>query len=447
MILAHLWQSTLCVAVAAVLVRALGRASARTRYGIWLAASLKFLVPFSVFVAAGDLIGRGISALAATGTSSTVRWIDRSLAYWSLDTARSPAPGWPLAPDQPILALALLLWLGGTVTLLAWRTRQLLSVSRLARRAPRMHDGREAAMLRSILAGAPRAPRLELRHGDDRMEPGVIGILRPTLLWPPGLSERLTDDELRAVLAHEVSHAIRRDNAGALLQALVEALFWFHPVVWWLGARLVDERERACDQEVVTMVTDKRSYAEGLLKVCGFCLRPPAFVAGIGGASLSQRVERIMIGPATVPVSLGVRLALACVVAIAAGAPLAAGVLAAPRGAASQAQQAPGTTAGTPQKIYQKEDDIRMPVLIKETKPKYTRAAMEAKIQGRVWLKAVILETGKVGDVTVSKSLDTEHGLDAEAVRTVKLWEFRPATKDNKPVPVQVDIEMSFTLK
>lgn len=87
------------------------------------------------------------------------------------------------------------------------------------------------------------------------------------------------------------------------------------------------------------------------------------------------------------------------------------------------------------------------PVLIREYKPSYTEEARRAKIEGIVEMDAVVLEDGSVGDVTVTKSLDREYGLDDEAVKTLKKWLFKPATKDGKPVAVHVFVEMSFTLR
>ena len=91
------------------------------------------------------------------------------------------------------------------------------------------------------------------------------------------------------------------------------------------------------------------------------------------------------------------------------------------------------------------EDGVKAPVLIKETKPKYTDGAKARGVQGRVEVSAVILATGSVGAVKVTQSLDSE--LDQQAVLAVKEWKFRPATKDDKPVDVEVQIELTFTLK
>ena len=96
--------------------------------------------------------------------------------------------------------------------------------------------------------------------------------------------------------------------------------------------------------------------------------------------------------------------------------------------------------------VYPIGDGVKSPVLIKETKPKYTEDAMRRKVEGVVELKAVILKDGTVRqDVTVIRSLDPD--LDEEAVKAARLWEFKPGTKDGEAVNVQVNIEMSFSLK
>jgi TonB family protein len=99
------------------------------------------------------------------------------------------------------------------------------------------------------------------------------------------------------------------------------------------------------------------------------------------------------------------------------------------------------------QQVYERGNGITMPKLTREVKPQYTRAAMEARIQGNVEMSAVILDDGSVGEVKVTKSLDTEHGLDEAAVTAIKQWQFTPGQKDGQPVAVRVDVEMTFRLK
>jgi len=114
------------------------------------------------------------------------------------------------------------------------------------------------------------------------------------MLWPEGLSGQLSDDQIEAILAHELAHVRRHDNLAALLHMLVEAVFWFHPMVWWIESRIVEEQEHACDEAAVLQVGSSDIYAESLLKACRFCLESPlTCVPGIAGGNLRRRILRI----------------------------------------------------------------------------------------------------------------------------------------------------------
>jgi len=75
----------------------------------------------------------------------------------------------------------------------------------------------------------------------DLPEPGVVGILRPVLLLPEGILDQLDQTQLDALLAHEFCHVRRRDNLTAAIHMVVQAIFWFHPLTWWIGVRLLTE--------------------------------------------------------------------------------------------------------------------------------------------------------------------------------------------------------------
>jgi TonB family protein len=89
--------------------------------------------------------------------------------------------------------------------------------------------------------------------------------------------------------------------------------------------------------------------------------------------------------------------------------------------------------------------NIALPRVIKEQKPQYTSDAMRAKVQGRVELQAIVNLDGTVSQARVVQSLHPD--LDEQALLAVKQWRFVPGTKDGKPVPVLVTIEMVFTLR
>jgi uncharacterized protein (TIGR03435 family) len=130
-------------------------------------------------------------------------------------------------------------------------------------------------------------------------------------LLPEGLSERLTPEQFEAIVGHELCHVRRRDNLSSAIHMVVESLFWFHPVVWWIQARLVEERERACDEAVLRMGSDPQDYAEGIVTVCEFYLKSPVVcVSGVTGSDLKRRVETIMLNRAPDSMNIGRKLLL-----------------------------------------------------------------------------------------------------------------------------------------
>jgi bla regulator protein blaR1 len=293
----HLWQSTLFAGAAGLLTLLLRRNYARTRYCLWLAASVKFLIPFSVLVAVGSHLGR---SLGSTGTRTGLYFAMEEVGQpftqptMSVISRATPSPVY-LSLTHLLPVLLAVVWLCGFVVVLCvWQSRW-RRISSAVREAVPLREGREAEMLRRLGSiGGARKP-IEILLSRTSLEPGIFGIARPVLIWPEGISERLEDAHLEAILAHEMWHVRRRDNLAAAIQMLVEAIFWFYPLVWWLGARLVAERERACDEEVLASGSDRQVYAESILKICEFCLSSPlACVSGVTGSDLKKRMVYIM---------------------------------------------------------------------------------------------------------------------------------------------------------
>jgi len=247
--------------------------------------------------------------------------------------ATTPAPN--LLP-----ALLLALWFCGfgAVLLSGWvRWRR---VAAAVRSSTPLTEGRELEAW-GRLASCPTGIRLV--SSSAKLEPGVFGIFRPILWLPTAIGARLDDAELEAILAHELCHVRRRDNLLSAIHMLVEALFWFHPLVWWLGARLEEERERACDEEVVQMGGEPQVYAESILKVCEFYLASPvACAAGVTGGELKKRIEGIMTNRFTRKLSYGKKILLASAAILVISGPVVVGLLNPPPGRAQS--QAGGAT-------------------------------------------------------------------------------------------------------
>ena len=267
----HVWQSTLCVGIAWLLTLAMRKNHAAVRYWIWLAASVKFLVPFSLFVSLGEqFVWR--TGYTPRNFETPVPFVEAALPVASrvVDNA---APGLSLLP-----VILIGLWLCGVgVGLLVW-SRQWRDLRAVKRSAKRVELG----------VGIP------VMSSSARLEPGVFGILKPVLLLPAGITEHLTREQLETVVAHELCHVSRRDNLTAAIHMAVETMFWFHPLLWWIRARLIEERERACDEEVLRRANDPQTYAEGILRVCKLYLESPlTCAAGVTGADLKKRIAEI----------------------------------------------------------------------------------------------------------------------------------------------------------
>jgi TonB family protein len=107
----------------------------------------------------------------------------------------------------------------------------------------------------------------------------------------------------------------------------------------------------------------------------------------------------------------------------------------------------PGSGGGTGGGVFRPGSGITNPIPIVKPEPKYTSDAMRARIQGTVWVRCVVTLQGVCSDLAVERSLDSTFGLDEEAIKSVKLWKFRPGMRQGVPVPVEVIIEVGFTLR
>jgi bla regulator protein blaR1 len=336
----HLWQSTLVAIAAGLLTLALRKNHARARYWLWLAASLKFLVPFSSLVAIGTHLSwlRG-PAVAKSALYFTMEEVSQPFSQSSVSVVSAiPNPASSLAHWLPAILAGV--WLCGFLAvILVWCVRW-RRISADIRGSVPLCEGREVDALRRAEHVTGIRKRVEMLLSRATLEPGIFGMARPVLVWPEGISEHLETPHLEAIIAHELWHVRRRDNLAAVIHMFVEAIFWFHPLVWWLGARLVDERERACDEQVLELGSERQVYAESILKVCEFCVGSPlACVSGVTGADLKKRMVHIMTEHVVRKLDFSRKLLLTAAALVAIAAPIVFGVVnATPSRAQSQDQ-------------------------------------------------------------------------------------------------------------
>ena len=291
----HLWQSTAVACATALLALALRNNHARIRYGLWLIASIKFLVPFSALVAVGRFLSRPApTPLRAPAVTAVVQQVTQPFSKIAATTVQPHVTSHALS----ILPILVTVWLAGVLTVVVRWCNQWMRIRRAMRAGSRL----------------PVDVRVPVISTPALLEPGIFGIFRPVLLLPDGIADRLTQEHLEAVLAHELCHVRRRDNLAAAIHMSVEAIFWFYPVVWWIGSRLVDERERACDEEVLRGGNAPAVYAESILKTYQFYIESPlACLSGITGSDLKKRIVRIMTQRLADRLTLARKALLGCV--------------------------------------------------------------------------------------------------------------------------------------
>lgn len=314
----HLWQSTLFGLAAALVAAALRRNGAHIRHLVWLTASLKFLLPFSLLLSLGSQFASTRPASPADALPiETVSVVMDQIAQPFSDVVAAPAQA--PAPDRTSMLIAIV-WALGFASILVIRLRGWRNIRSAVR-----------ASVPITLPGVDVPPQIDVRVSPGLVEPGVVGFLRPILLLPAGIETRLTLAQMQAVVAHELCHIRRRDNATAALHMVVEAMFWFHPIVWWVGARMVEERERSCDEHVLRALGTPEAYAEGILNVCKLYAESPlTCVAGVTGSNLKKRIEAIMVNRTGLQLNLARKAAIISAAVFAVAAPIVVGMITAP---------------------------------------------------------------------------------------------------------------------
>ena len=299
----HLWEATLFVGFVALGVRLLKRAPASTRYWFWLLAAVKLLIP-------SVLLAWLLSEIPSAAPSLAPPPLEQAT-----DGAPASDPGRPLyevlspllltrpVVGQPVSAethnelycALTLTWLLGFVFFVVRWARGSLHLAWAVKISHGLVSSRETEILKRVRSWLLLKQDVDILISARVTEAGLWGIWRPTVLLPEEAACRLSDEELEAVLLHELLHVERRDNLAVILQKAITALLWFYPPAWLIDRKLFEERERACDEEVVRLKKSPETYVSGILKVARACVEQRLVgTSSIGGASLKRRMKHLL---------------------------------------------------------------------------------------------------------------------------------------------------------
>jgi len=248
---------------AALVLTSIRKGSATTKYWIWVAASLNFILPL------GAILDRSFAShLGWAAPLSTIGEMADSISRGTTATVLS------------------IVWLLGTILML---TRLCLRI-----RAERQ-DAQGAASQHAVEARwSFVAHGVPVRFAGTRQGPAVHGILRPHISLPGGIDRLLNEHELNAVLIHELTHARRRDNLIRLIHEVGVCALWFHPLVWIAGARLALYRELSCDESVI-----QSARGEDLVSALAKLASPKEvfLLQATASSFMSHRLARLVAQP------------------------------------------------------------------------------------------------------------------------------------------------------
>ncbi|MBC7572502.1 MAG: M56 family metallopeptidase [Spirosoma sp.] len=301
------WQGFALVLPVAILLHVLRNRSSALRYRMGVAGLLSQVLTSVVTFSWLYKPAAAVSAVTMTGQAPQTLLVNWQTLPQTLS--------WPVQVQQFLaahLSEFVLLYIIGVAVFILRLAGGWLYLQRLSRMATIPASDRLDALVRSLQTVMQLGPVVRVRESARVAVPMVVGSLKPILLLPIGLATNLGMAELEAVLAHELAHVKRHDYAVNLLQSVVEVLYFFHPALWWLSARVREEREHCCDDLAVqTIGGNGRILAQALAHVEEFRLSQltltqlatPALAMALSSKRqlLLHRVRR-MLGVSTRPV-------------------------------------------------------------------------------------------------------------------------------------------------
>lgn len=295
-------KATLLLAFAALLCLVFRRFSAATRHLIWSSALCgSLLLPFLSFMkvwelpvlparifasgafgskelAANDKAleisaaqreqGLSVSSEEGAGVRQMAEFQVNTQALQGLDTSEPGAAREKEAasPLEQLCNFVLAAWAIGVMLLLFRLMVGLVATRSLARRAVEFAGPSSDRLFSSLRDEINLRANVRLLRSEHTSMPIVCGVLRPAILLPAE-AESWPDERRRMVLLHELTHVARRDCLTQMMAQAACTVYWFNPFVWSAARRLRVEREKACDDYVLSIGTRPSDYAHHLLEI------------------------------------------------------------------------------------------------------------------------------------------------------------------------------------
>ena len=281
-LLHFLWQGTALAALAAAAMALCRRTSARYLVGV-ATLVLMLIAPVATFL----FYSQQRSAITATASSSSLVAVAWPIAKNSAKRIASTAPS---LDAIPWLVEA---WLLGVAFFSLRSAGGFLLLERERRRQSSVVSARVLEICYTLQdrLGIDRA--IQYCECKWLQAPAVIGWFRPIVFLPASALTGLSEDQLQAVIAHELAHIQRFDAFVNVFQVCVETLLFYHPAVWWLNRRIRAEREHCCDETAVSVCGNAVEYARALTMMEEWRSAPRLVMAANRGP-LTERIVRVL---------------------------------------------------------------------------------------------------------------------------------------------------------
>ncbi|MGB2806983.1 MAG: M56 family metallopeptidase [Sedimentisphaerales bacterium] len=290
------WQIAVLVVVIAAVTPALKNRSAHVRYLLWLIVLAKCLVP--------PLLTIPLTVLPEEKPAMALETMDTSSGEPSaLPTAPLATAQAPTITERPAsltirqgFGFGWFLFAAAFVLAAGFKA---LRTNLWLRRERKPLPGELQTRIAASLAKLDFAivPKVWLVDGIG--QPFVWGLLRGSIYLPGDFVKADSGEHRRDILCHEMSHVQRFDAAVNILQVIAQAIFWFHPFVWWANKKIRAEREKCCDEMAIAhMETKARDYSNAIVSTLITeyeSTRPVPSLAVAGPVkNIEERIKTIM---------------------------------------------------------------------------------------------------------------------------------------------------------
>ncbi len=307
MVIHSLWQATAIAIISGIVAIVVRKKSPQLRYwihnaallGVMIAAVVTFCMYYDFSKEIGQTIFIPEKLEAATNAPAFV-----ANNQSSIDNSQSGAPlsmeGLRMYFNRNIY-LIVTIWIMGVALFILKLLGGISYVYYLRSKLNFPADEYWLDMIEKLGKKAGVKRGIELVESALVRSPLVVGHLKPIILFPIGAINKLNTQEVEAILAHEIAHILRNDYIFNIIQSVIEALFYFHPAVWWISANIRNERENSCDDVAIALCGNSMTYAKALVSVQEIAhYRSPQMAMAFAGQHKNQllfRVQRILKQP------------------------------------------------------------------------------------------------------------------------------------------------------